>query len=105
MSASILLFGGGGHCASCIDVILSTHLFEIIGIVDSADRIDQEISGVPVIGSDDDIDLLRKNCGRALITVGFVESVAVRKRLYDLLSENDFELPVLTASTAYRSDS
>ena len=35
----IILIGGGGHCRSCIDVIESTKMFKIIGIINSLDFI------------------------------------------------------------------
>ena len=103
MSKSILLFGAGGHCASCIEVILSTHSFNIIGIVESPGGKEQEVSGIPVIGTDDDLVDLKEKCGRALITVGFVETVKVRKRLFTLLGTNGFDLPPIVASSAFKA--
>ena len=31
---NLFLFGGGGHCNSCIDVILSENKYKIVAIID-----------------------------------------------------------------------
>ena len=99
----IVLIGGGGHCASCIEVIESTNEFEIAGIIDIKDKIGQEVLGYKIFACDDDLEKLKENYDYALITVGQIKSANLRKKLFFKVKEIGFELPVIIASTAYIS--
>ena len=99
----ILLIGGGGHCKSCIEVIESINEYQITGIIDAKDKIGEHILGYKVIGCDDDLKHFRNKYDYALITVGQIKSVAVRVKLYNMLKELGYILPVIVASTAYVS--
>ena len=57
MKDKLILIGGGGHCHACIDVIESTSTFEIIGIIDTKDKIGQSVLGYPIIGKDSDLSI------------------------------------------------
>ncbi len=102
MSFQLLLIGAGGHCRACIDVIQQEGRFDIAGIVDkSKDKAD--VMGYPVIGTDDDLLRLRKNCRHALVTVGQISSPNVRISLYQRLRELGFELPTIISPWAHVS--
>ena len=100
----ILLVGGGGHCRSCIEVIESSEDFQVGGIIDRKDLIGQNIMGHPVIGSDEDLQELRSKFEYACVTVGQIKSAALRIKLFRLLLEYGYQLPVIQASTAYVSE-
>lgn len=53
---NIILIGGGGHCRSVIEVAESSDR-TIYGILDLPDMVGNTISGYPIIGTDDDIEL------------------------------------------------
>lgn len=97
----IILIGGGGHCKSCIDVIESTGLYNIAGIVDETLDLDETVLGYPIIGQDGDLPELRKKFSHAFITVGQIKSSAIRKKIFNALTELNFEVPSITASTAH----
>ncbi len=100
----IILVGAGGHCRSCIDVIEQEDRFEIMGIVDKAKQDESSaVMGYPLIGTDDDLQVLRKECDNALVTVGQIKSPTVRIRLYERLKELGFELPRIVSPLAYVS--
>lgn len=99
----IILVGAGGHCRSCIDVIEQEGRFKIAGIVDKEGRLDSGVLDYPVIGADADLPALRKDYTYALITVGQIESFAVRFELSRLLKVAGFELPVVVSPLAYVS--
>jgi len=96
----IILIGGGGHCKSCIEVIESEGVFEIVGIIDSKDKIGDLVLGYRTIGCDADLPQLREKYDYALITVGQIKTSEVRTRLFHLLNQLQFKLPVITASSA-----
>ena len=101
----IILIGGGGHCISCIDVIRSENKFEIIGILDTPDKIGISILGIPVIGSDSDILNLVSKYKNFLITLGQIKSSVKRCQIYDLVKKNKGNLPVIISARAYVSSS
>ena len=99
----ILLIGAGGHARSCIDVLEEENQFEIAGLIEKGESISNESLGYPVIGTDDDLKVLRQQYKNALITVGQIKSPKIRIKLYQLLKELDFTLPVIISSQAYVS--
>lgn len=99
----IILIGGGGHCKSCIEVIESTNQYEIAGIIDTAEKVGERILGYPIIGSDEDLEEIRKNHDIALVTVGQIKSAAIRIKLFEKIKALNFELPAIIASTAHVS--
>jgi len=99
----ILLIGAGGHARSCIDVLEEENQFEIVGLIEKSESIFNESLGYAVIGTDDDLKVLRQQYKNALITVGQIKSPKIRIKLYQLLKELDFTLPVIVSSQAYVS--
>lgn len=100
MKEPIILLGGGGHCKACIDVIEQEGRFEILGITDKAEKIGQTMAGVPVIGTDQDLPELQKTCNNFLITVGHIQSPAIRIKLFELLKSLGAQLPVIISPHA-----
>ncbi len=105
MTDSMILVGGGGHCASCIEVISSNKSVIIHGIVDTPDKIGDTVMGFPVVGSDSDLLSLFDICGNAFITVGFIKNADIRIRLFSTLSGIGYKFPVISASTSYKAES
>ena len=99
----ILLIGAGGHARSCIDVLEEENQFEIAGLIEKVERISNNSLGYSVIGTDDDLKVLRKHYKNAIITVGQIKSPKIRIKLYQLLKELDFTLPVIVSPHAYVS--
>jgi sugar O-acyltransferase (sialic acid O-acetyltransferase NeuD family) len=99
----ILLIGAGGHARSCIDVLEEENQFEIAGLIERGESISNNSLGYSVIGTDDDLKVLRKHYKNAIITVGQIKSPKIRIKLYQLLKELDFTLPVIVSPHAYVS--
>ena len=99
----ILLIGAGGHARACIDVLEEENQFEIAGLIEKGESISNESLGYPIIGTDDDLKVLRQQYKNALITVGQIKIPKIRIKLYQLLKELDFTLPVIVSSQAYVS--
>jgi sugar O-acyltransferase (sialic acid O-acetyltransferase NeuD family) len=100
---NIVLIGGGGHCHSVIDVIELENKYHIIGIVDKELLTNDSVLGYSVIGCDDDLQEIFKDCKNAIVTVGQIESNAVRLKLYNHLKTIGFNLPVIISPLAYVS--
>lgn len=100
MKQPIILIGGGGHCISSVDVIEQTGLYEIIGILDKPEKADQKVLGYSIIGTDNDIDRLVKECPNFLITVGQIKSSVSREVIFEQIKLAGGNLPVIISPTA-----
>ena len=78
----LLLIGGGGHCRSCIDVIRMTNQYQIVGIIDVKEKVGQQLDGVNIIGTDDELEKFLPEIDQVLITVGKLGRSEIRKRIY-----------------------
>lgn len=96
----LLLIGGGGHCASCIEVIESTGEWEIAGIIDSPETVGKTLFEYSIIGNDSDLPNLVAKIPAALVTVGQLKSAGTRLKLFELAARSGFKLPVIHGSTA-----
>lgn len=95
----ILLLGGGGHCRSVLDCLMSTGKYKKIGIIDY----DKSASalGVDVIGTDDDLPrLLQEGWSHAFVTVGSVGRTTLRRKLFSLIRELGFTTPSIIDPSA-----
>jgi len=97
----LILIGGGGHCASCIDVIEQEGRFEIAGIVDKDTN--AGLLGYTLLGDDDCLQKLRSEFEYALVSVGQIKSPAVRNKLVELTKSLGFTLPPIISPRAYVS--
>ncbi|MDF1877944.1 NeuD/PglB/VioB family sugar acetyltransferase [Sulfurimonas sp. SAG-AH-194-L11] len=103
MQEKILLVGGGGHCKAVIDVIEQEGRFNIAGIIDKKELIGTKVLGYKVIGCDDDLEKLSHTYKYALVTVGQIRSNTLRVKLFSLLKEIGYILPVIISPLAYLS--
>ena len=99
----IILVGAGGHARACIDVIESTGRYKIAGLVEK-DTLNNQINlGYAVIGDDSELQGLRQKYGHALITVGQTKAPDTRVRLFQLLNQLDYALPMIASLKAHVS--
>ena len=97
-SKKLLLIGGGGHCHVIIDSLLSLGRYDQIGIVDYKGI---EFCGIHVVGTDDDLPLLREaGWNEAFITVGSVGKTDVRRHLWEMIQKYMFSIPSIIDPTA-----
>ena len=103
MKEKILLIGGGGHCKSVIDVVELEGRYSVSGIIDKRELVGSKVLGYDVVGCDDDLPELFKECKNALVTVGQIKSNEIRVKLFGRLKEIGFYLPVVISPLAYVS--
>lgn len=105
----IVLVGAGGHCRSCIDVVEKEGRFWILGLIDrpyipvAPHHLSDQPLGYPVVGTDEKLDVIRRTCANALITIGQIKSCQIRMSVYNRLKELDFSLPTIVSPLAYVS--
>lgn len=100
---NLLLVGAGGHAHACIEALESQQKYQLIGLVGTCAEIGSTHFGYSVLGNDDDLPRLAKDCEYALIAVGHIKTSEIRRNLYANLLKMGFKLPVVIASTAYVS--
>jgi sugar O-acyltransferase (sialic acid O-acetyltransferase NeuD family) len=97
----ILLIGGGGHCKSVLDTILSHNDFSEIGIIEKTEKNNSDILSIPVIGCDHELEHLYNNGYKyAFITVGSIGDPKLRIKLFKIVRDMGFEIPNLIDQTA-----
>ena len=99
----IILLGAGGHARSCIDVIEVMDKFKVAGLIERDDITSQKIIGYPIIGTNDNLLELRKEYNFAFISIGQLKSAGTRIKLFQLLKEIGYILPIIISPRAYVS--
>lgn len=103
MREDIILIGGGGHCKSVIDVIELEGRYTIAGVIDKKELIGSKVLGYEVIGCDNELEELFKSYKNAIVTVGQIETNVIRVKLFRLLKEIGYNLPIIKSPLAYIS--
>jgi sugar O-acyltransferase (sialic acid O-acetyltransferase NeuD family) len=103
MKKPIILVGGGGHCKSCIDVIEQSRKYNIVGIVDIAEKLHQKILGYEIIATDDDLPSLVKEYDLFCITIGHINTPEPRIKLFQFIKILGGKFPVIVSPLAYVS--
>ena len=98
---SLILFGSGGHCKACIDVIESSNEFIIKGIVVHPKEEIKEFMQYQIIGNDNNFSS-ENNLG--LICVGQIPSPEIRIRLFNLINQKNIRLATVKAGSSLISN-
>ncbi|MCI9584146.1 MAG: acetyltransferase [Clostridium sp.] len=92
----IILIGGGGHAGSVADSIIQSGRYEIAGFVDRESGRERGPFGIPLLGTDRDLEaLFASGIRNAAVTVGYLGKGDLRERLYALLKRIGYRLPVI----------
>lgn len=103
MIQKLILVGGGGHCRSVIDVVESSGLYNIAGIVDHPEKVGSKIFEYPVIATDGDLPRLVKQFAFFCVAIGHVTSAKRRLELFTILKKWGATFPTLISPRAYVS--
>ena len=96
----IVFLGGGGHFGSVYDSLDRRQYSDVV-LLDQPHRLGEIIYGVPVVGSDEDLDKLYIQGFRcAFISVGSVGGSSIRKSLYERAQRVGYSFPCIVDSTA-----
>lgn len=101
---NLILIGAGGHAHACIDVIEQHGGYKIAGLVGSPEELHSQHLGYHVIGTDGDLAQLAQQYQYALVTVGQIQSPAIRMRLHQKATELCFQFPTIIAPSAHVSN-
>lgn len=101
MVRKLLLLGGGGHCKSIIDSLSGCNTYAGIGIVEKSGIDHAPILGIPVVGTDEDLEKLkREGYTDAFVSLGSIGNTSNRRKLFGLISSLGFDIPNIIDSSA-----
>ena len=103
---SIILLGGGGHCKSVIDTILSSNLYNIIGVIDVKEKIGEKVlRDIEIIDSDENLYKYKEqNINNVFVTIVSIGNPRMRIKLYENAKKNGFRFPNIIDKTAIISE-
>ncbi len=98
----VIIYGGGGHAKSLIDLIRAEGKYKIAGILDDGIAAGSLVLDVPVLGDGSMLaELRQKGVGLAINAVGGIGSIAPRLKVYDKLKLAGFRCPTVIHPRAY----
>ena len=97
---SLILFGNGGHCRSCIEVIENLKGYKIKGIIVHPSDLTKKFMNYEVLGNDSNFEDVFEENDLALICIGQIHSPNIRKKLFNLLKERKILLAKVFATNS-----
>ena len=99
---AIIIYGGGGHGKTVIDLLRALHIYNLIGVIDDGIPAGQTISGLPVLGGAEILPELFANGVRlAVNAVGGIGNINVRMKVFESLVEVGYDFPTIIHPKAY----
>ncbi|MBM3145910.1 MAG: hypothetical protein FJ010_13275 [Chloroflexi bacterium] len=99
---AIIIYGGGGHGKSLLDLLRSLGTYRVVGFLDDGLPVGEEIMGASVLGSGDLLpELYARGVCLAVNAVGGIGNVAVRIKIFRRLADAGFSCPPVVHPTAY----
>lgn len=99
----IILIGGGGHCAACLDVLAAAGKYRAAAIVDKPESLGREICGYKIDATDEDLAELIPRYKYALITLGMIKSHESRRASFSRAKSLGALFPAHISPLAYVS--
>jgi sugar O-acyltransferase (sialic acid O-acetyltransferase NeuD family) len=92
----LLIFGGGGHAKTIIDMVRQIGVWTIAGIVDDNPAVGTQVLGLPILGTRLVLQtLVEQGVKKAANGVGGIIDIGVRVRIFELLERAGFTFPGL----------
>ncbi len=99
---AIIVYGGGGHGKSLIDLLRTLGVYQIAGVVDDGIEPGRVIMGLPVLGGKEALSgLYARGVRLAVNAVGGIGDVTIRIKVFRMLGEAGFTCPAVIHPTAF----
>ena len=100
--AALVIYGGGGHGKSIIELVRLLKVYQVVGIVDDGMPAGGEVLGVRVLGGKEALnDLYRRGVRLAVNAVGGIGNLGSRLIVFDNLAQAGFSCPMVIHPTAF----
>ncbi len=101
-AGAIVVYGGGGHGKSVIDLVRALGQYQVVGVIDDGLKQGVNVMEVPVIGGGDQLPRLAKEGVRlAVNAVGGIGDIASRIQVFQRLLKAGFGFPTIIHPTAF----
>jgi len=101
-ASALIIYGGGGHAKSLIDLVLLLGTYRIVGILDDGLAPTEAVMDVPVLGGGDALaEIFNRGIRLAANAVGGIGNILVRIRIFDRLARAGFTCPTLVHPSAF----
>jgi len=98
---AIIVYGGGGHGKSLIDLLRSLGTYTVTGVVDDGLPAGEMVLGLPVLGGGEYLpELFARGVRLAVNAVGGIGDVSVRVKVFQKLAQAGFACPAVAHSSA-----
>jgi sugar O-acyltransferase (sialic acid O-acetyltransferase NeuD family) len=98
----LIVYGGGGHGKSIIDLVRSEGSYTLAGIIDDGMEPGAEVMGLPVLGPGEILPLLvERGLRYAVNAVGGIGEIDTRVEVFQRILEAGLSCPMLTHPTAF----
>ena len=103
---SIIIYGGGGHGKTLIDLLRTLGCYRIVGLIDDGVQAGEEVMGLPVLGGSEILLQLRaQGIELAINAVGGIGNLGTRIQVFQNLVEAGFVCPAVIHPSAVVEDS
>jgi sugar O-acyltransferase (sialic acid O-acetyltransferase NeuD family) len=98
----VVIYGGGGHAKSLVELIGAEGKFRVVGILDDHLPPGSKILGIPVLGNGDFLPRLKaQGIGQIINAVGGIGDILPRLRIYENIKAAGFTVPTVIHPRAY----
>jgi acetyltransferase EpsM len=103
---AILVYGGGGHGKTLLELIKAMRSYRVVGIIDDKLEAGASILGAPVLGNADALPYCyQRGLHLAVNSVGGIGYVEARLKVFEILDSFHFTCPTIVHPTAWVEDS
>ena len=99
---AMVIYGGGGHGKALIDLVRTSGVYHLVGVIDDGLPVGASIMGLPVIGGADAMPgLVERGVRLAVNAVGGIGNVAARLRVFETIARSGLTCPALVHVSAW----
>ena len=99
--AALIIYGGGGHGKSLIDMVRTLGVYHLVGVVDDGKPAGGQVLGVEFLGGAERLaTLYARGVRLAVNAVGGIGNLAPRLKVFEDLEQAGFTCPTLVHPTA-----
>lgn len=99
--SALIIFGGGGHGKTVIDLVRALGTYRIVGVFDDGLTPGSDVLGVPVLGGEKDLgEWHSRGIHLAVNAVGGIGNPVVRVQIFEILEKAGFVFPALVHPSA-----
>lgn len=98
---ALVIYGGGGHGKSLIDLARQLHVYTIVGVIDDGLPPGSQIMGLPALGGAAALaELYARGVRLAINAVGGISNLQTRLRVFEILEQAGFASPAVVHPSA-----